>query len=126
MLALEEVYDVTMVKDGQEAFDTVKANMEKGTVFDLIFMDIQVSQGPSAGRVTTAAYQLQMPNLDGLQSTRLIREIGYSAPIVALSAFAEESNIKDCMDSGMDMFMRCVPIKSTFFFLFSLGRISHH
>ncbi|KAJ6103996.1 hypothetical protein N7523_010316 [Penicillium sp. IBT 18751x] len=87
MLALEEVYDVTMVKDGQEAFDTVKANMEKGQVFDLIFMDIQ------------------MPNLDGLQSTRLIREIGYSAPIVALSAFAEESNIKDCMDSGMDMFI---------------------
>ncbi|KAJ5485503.1 Two-component system protein B [Penicillium diatomitis] len=87
MLALEEVYDVTMVKDGQEAFDTVKANMDKGTVFDLIFMDIQ------------------MPNLDGLQSTRLIREIGYSAPIVALSAFAEESNIKDCIDSGMDMFM---------------------
>ncbi|KAJ5681325.1 Two-component system protein B [Penicillium maclennaniae] len=43
MLALEEVYDVTMVKDGQEAFDTVKANMEKGQVFDLIFMDIQVS-----------------------------------------------------------------------------------
>jgi CheY-like chemotaxis protein len=42
MLALEEVYDVTMVKDGQEAFDTVKANMEKGVVFDLIFMDIQV------------------------------------------------------------------------------------
>jgi osomolarity two-component system sensor histidine kinase SLN1 len=49
-----------------------------------------------------------MPNLDGLQSTRLIREIGYSAPIVALSAFAEESNIKDCMDCGMDMFMRYV------------------
>lgn len=42
MLALEEVYDVTMVKDGQEAFDTVKANMETGAVFDLIFMDIQV------------------------------------------------------------------------------------
>ncbi|KAJ5175769.1 Two-component system protein B [Penicillium canariense] len=87
MLALEEVYDVTMVKDGQEAFDTVKSNMETGKVFDLIFMDIQ------------------MPNLDGLQSTRLIREMGYSAPIVALSAFAEESNIKDCMDCGMDMFM---------------------
>ncbi|KAJ5761674.1 hypothetical protein N7533_003713 [Penicillium manginii] len=87
MLALEEVYDITMVKDGQEAFDTVKLSMEKGLVFDLIFMDIQ------------------MPNLDGLQSTRLIREMGYSAPIVALSAFAEESNIKECMDSGMDMFI---------------------
>ncbi|KAJ6018310.1 hypothetical protein N7451_001689 [Penicillium sp. IBT 35674x] len=87
MLALEDVYDVTMVKDGQEAYDTVKSNMETGTVFDLIFMDIQ------------------MPNLDGLQSTRLIREMGYSAPIVALSAFADESNVKDCMESGMDMFI---------------------
>ncbi|KAJ5503767.1 Six-hairpin glycosidase [Penicillium fimorum] len=87
MLALEEIYDVTIVKDGQEAYDTVKSNMEKGDVFDLIFMDIQ------------------MPILDGLESTRLIRQMGYSAPIVALSAFAEESNIKDCMDCGMDMFI---------------------
>jgi osomolarity two-component system sensor histidine kinase SLN1 len=46
-----------------------------------------------------------MPNVDGLQSTRLIREMGYSAPIVALSAFAEESNVRECMDSGMDFFL---------------------
>ncbi|KAL5000168.1 Two-component system protein B [Aspergillus recurvatus] len=87
MLALEDVYDVTVVKDGQEAYDTVKANMEEGKAFDLIFMDIQ------------------MPNLDGIESTRLIRQMGYSAPIVALSAFSEDSNIKDCMNSGMDMFI---------------------
>lgn len=52
-----------------------------------------------------------MPNLDGLQSTRLIRQMGFSAPIVALSAFAEESNIKDCMESGMNMFLRYTPSK---------------
>ena len=46
-----------------------------------------------------------MPNLDGIQSTRLIRGMGYSAPIVALTAFAEESNVKECMDSGMDFFL---------------------
>lgn len=46
-----------------------------------------------------------MPNLDGLESTRLIRQMGYSAPIVALTAFADEINIKQCMDSGMDMFL---------------------
>jgi osomolarity two-component system sensor histidine kinase SLN1 len=51
-----------------------------------------------------------MPILDGLESTRLIRQMGYSAPIVALSAFAEESNIKDCMDCGMDMFIRLVDV----------------
>ena len=49
---------------------------------------------------------MKMPNLDGLESTRLIRRMGYSAPIVALTAFVEESNVKDCYDSGMNMFLR--------------------
>ena len=87
MLKLEAVYDVTIAKDGQEAFDIVKASMEANNGFDVIFMDIQ------------------MPNLDGLQSTRLIRQMGYSAPIVALTAFSEESNVKECMASGMDEFL---------------------
>ncbi|KAI1497831.1 osmosensing histidine protein kinase SLN1 [Biscogniauxia marginata] len=87
MLKLEDVYDVTIAKDGQEAYDLVKENMENNHNFDLIFMDIQ------------------MPNVDGLQSTRLIREMGYSAPIVALTAFADESNVKSCMESGMDEFL---------------------
>ncbi|KFZ24949.1 hypothetical protein V502_00584 [Pseudogymnoascus sp. VKM F-4520 (FW-2644)] len=87
MLKLEDIYDVTVAKDGQEAYEKVKASMEEGLEFNLIFMDIQ------------------MPNLDGLQSTRLIRQMGYSAPIVALTAFSEESNVQECMDSGMDMFL---------------------
>ncbi|CZR53112.1 related to protein histidine kinase [Phialocephala subalpina] len=87
MLKLEGKFDVVIAKDGQEAYDKVKETMAKGEFFDVIFMDIQ------------------MPNLDGLQSTRLIRQMGYSAPIVALTAFAEESNVKECLASGMDMFL---------------------
>lgn len=68
MLKLEDVFDVTVAKDGQEALDKVKESMERQTPYNLIFMDVQ------------------MPNLDGLQSTRLIRESGFSAPIVALTA----------------------------------------
>ncbi|KAJ8607442.1 hypothetical protein MRB53_040292 [Persea americana] len=93
MLKLEDIYDVTVAKDGQEALDFVKESMQSDAdnpscrPFDLIFMDVQ------------------MPNVDGLESTRLIREIGYRAPIVALTAFAEDSNIKDCLDSGMNYFL---------------------
>lgn len=87
LLKLEDVYDVTIAKDGQEAYDLVKANMECNRHFDVIFMDVQ------------------MPNLDGLQSTRMIRKMGYSAPIVALTAFSEESNVKECMESGMNEFL---------------------
>ena len=87
MLKLEKVYDVTIAKDGQEAYDLVKMNMEDNQRFDVIFMDIQ------------------MPNLDGLQTTRLIRQMGYSAPIVALTAFSEESNVRECLESGMNEFL---------------------
>jgi osomolarity two-component system sensor histidine kinase SLN1 len=88
MLKLEDIYDVVVAKDGQEAYEMVKASMAEGQFFNLIFMDVQ------------------MPNLSGIESTRLIRQMGYSAPIVALTAFAEESNMKECYDSGMDMFLR--------------------
>ncbi|XWX00384.1 hypothetical protein V2A60_008404 [Cordyceps javanica] len=87
MLKLEKVLDVTIAKDGREAYELVKMNMEQNRKFDLIFMDVQ------------------MPNLDGIQSTRLIRQMGYAAPIVALTAFSEESNRKECMESGMDEFL---------------------
>ncbi|QIW97441.1 hypothetical protein AMS68_002959 [Peltaster fructicola] len=88
MLKLEDIYDVTVASDGQMALDLVKENMEQNKPpFNLIFMDVQ------------------MPNVDGIQSTKLIREIGYSAPIVALTAFAEESNIQNCLDSGMNYFL---------------------
>ncbi len=87
LLKLEDIYDVTVAQDGQEAYNLVKANMENNQNFDVIFMDVQ------------------MPNLDGLQSTRLIRKMGYSAPIVALTAFAEESNVRECLESGMNEFL---------------------
>lgn len=87
MLKLEDIYDVTVAKDGQEALDKVKESMESRNPYNLIFMDVQ------------------MPNLDGLQSTRLIRQSGFSAPIVALTAYAEESNVKECLDSGMNYFL---------------------
>ncbi|KAF2091075.1 hypothetical protein K490DRAFT_33622 [Saccharata proteae CBS 121410] len=87
MLKLEDIYDVTVAKDGQEALDMVKESMRNHQPYNLIFMDVQ------------------MPNLDGLQSTRLIREAGYAAPIVALTAYNEESNVKECYESGMNYFL---------------------
>jgi osomolarity two-component system sensor histidine kinase SLN1 len=51
-----------------------------------------------------------MPNMDGLEATRQIRALGYKAPIVALTAFADESNIKGCFEVGMDCFLS-KPIK---------------
>ncbi|KAI9651921.1 MAG: Histidine kinase [Alyxoria varia] len=172
MLRLEDVFDVRVAKDGQEAVDCVKESMESDTPYDLILMDVQVLC--SISNFTHLTYDVlhieftallslrssqsymfpsfalqfvyfwlfyirffvldlngprlddswlwerndfanfnsspQMPKVDGRESTRMIREIGYSAPIVALTAFSDEANKKECMDSGMDYFL-AKPIK---------------
>jgi osomolarity two-component system sensor histidine kinase SLN1 len=55
--------------------------------YDLIFMDVQ------------------MPNMDGLEATRLIRKAGFKKPIVALSAYSDDTNVRSCHESGMDDFV---------------------
>jgi signal transduction histidine kinase/CheY-like chemotaxis protein len=52
------------VSSGQEAIDKIDA----GNVYDIIFMDHM------------------MPDMDGLEATKILREKGYTAPIVALTA----------------------------------------
>jgi len=42
MLRLEEIFDVHLAKDGQEALDKVKESMQNNTPYDLIFMDVQM------------------------------------------------------------------------------------
>jgi osomolarity two-component system, sensor histidine kinase SLN1 len=46
-----------------------------------------------------------MPNMDGLEATRLIRKLGFSRPIIALSAYSDDANVRDCHISGMDDFI---------------------
>ena len=48
MLKLEDLQDVVVARDGQEAYDLVKKSIEDGQLFDLIFMDIQVSHSAAA------------------------------------------------------------------------------
>jgi osomolarity two-component system sensor histidine kinase SLN1 len=43
-----------------------------------------------------------MPKMDGIESTRKIRELGFKAPIVALTAFDHETNRNACYEAGMN------------------------
>jgi len=74
---------VTIVNNGKEA---VKAATEKR--YDIIFMDIQ------------------MPEMDGMEATGLIRDFekihGIHTPIVAMTAHAMKGDRELCLNAGMD------------------------
>ncbi|SCU89544.1 LAFA_0E18932g1_1 [Lachancea sp. 'fantastica'] len=93
MLNLEGLNDVDLACDGQDAIEKVQAQNEAGRHYDLIFMDVQ------------------MPRVDGLSATRKIRgDLNYNHPIVALTAYADDKNIEECLEAGMNGFLS-KPIK---------------
>jgi len=68
---------------GQEAIDKVK----EGKVYDIIFMDHM------------------MPEMDGIEAVKRIRSLGYTAPIVALTANAVAGQSDIFLNSGFDDFI---------------------
>ena len=77
--------EVHEAKDGVEALEKTKTQL-----YHAIFMDCQ------------------MPNMDGYQATRCIREsdnINHSTPIIAVTANAYESDKEHCLYVGMNDFV---------------------
>jgi len=78
-------YDLSIetVTSGFLAID----KLESGNVYDIIFMDHM------------------MPKMDGIEATRIIREMGYSAPIIALTANAVIGQADMFLTAGFDDFI---------------------
>ena len=48
---------------------------------------------------------IRMPEMNGLDATRIIKEIDHNTPVIALSAYAFEENIREAKAAGCDDFM---------------------
>lgn len=81
-IVLNKRYRLLRAHNGIEA---VTMNEEEKP--DLILMDIR------------------MPEMNGLDATRIIKEINQHTPIIALSAYAFEKNIREAKEAGCDEFM---------------------
>ena len=68
---------------GQEAIDKIK----NGNVYDIVFMDHM------------------MPEMDGIETTKHLRDLGYTNPIVALTANAVAKQADVFLQNGFDDFI---------------------
>lgn len=83
-------YTVQVVANGRLAVETYTRDPDR---YDIILMDIQ------------------MPELDGLEATRQIREKGFTdIPIVAMTANAMKGDREKCLEAGMNDYIS-KPIK---------------
>ena len=81
-IVLQKRYHLVRARNGIQA--VTKSEDEKP---DLILMDIR------------------MPEMDGLDATRIIKEVNSNTPIIALSAYAFEENIREAKAAGCDDFL---------------------
>ena len=78
--------DAVLAANGREAVEAVEQAEADGQPFDAVLMD------------------MLMPEMDGLEATRCIREMGYTSaqlPIVALTANCYPDDIAACRQAGM-------------------------
>ena len=48
---------------------------------------------------------IRMPDMNGLDATRIIKEVNHEMPVIALSAYAFDENIREAKAAGCDDFM---------------------
>ena len=81
-IVLQKRFRLIRAHNGIEA-----VNLNEDERPDLILMDIR------------------MPEMNGLDATRIIKEINHDTPVIALSAYAFEENIREAKMAGCDEFM---------------------
>ena len=79
--------EVTLAENGQIAVETALAAKEAGNPFDVVLMDTQ------------------MPVMDGYDAIALLRNEGYTDPIIAMSPHTLGQDRQKCFDVGCDDYL---------------------
>ena len=97
---------VLLAEDSPDNQKLISYRLKKlGLHVDIVEDGVQAVERAQAGNYDLVLMDIQMPNMDGLEATRLLRKSAYSGPIVALTAGTLKGDIKKCLDAGCDRFL---------------------
>ena len=99
---------VLLVEDNEINQEVAKQILEsKGLSVDVAWHGVEALERVTSRNYDAILMDMQMPVMDGLEATRLIRELpAYrSVPIIAMTANAFEEDKQQCMAAGMNDFL---------------------
>ncbi|MCE9605639.1 MAG: response regulator [Planctomycetia bacterium] len=79
--------EVVVADDGRRALNIFDAQRDEGLAFDLVLTD------------------MEMPDIDGYELTRMLRLRGETLPIVACTAYTEHADIDACYEAGCSAYV---------------------
>ena len=79
--------EVEYAEDGLNATQIIQSSLDTDSPFDLVLMD------------------MQMPRMDGYHAAEALRKMGFSNPIIALTADAMHGDMDRCLSSGCNSYL---------------------
>jgi two-component system sensor histidine kinase/response regulator len=108
---------ILIVEDDEVNFKFLEAVLQDTTVTILHASDgLQaVELCRSISKIDLVLMDIKMPEMDGFEATRLIREFNQKVPVIAQTAFVLENELSKCIDAGCnDQITKPIDIKEFF------------
>ena len=96
---------ILVAEDEDSNYELVKIVLQKRYRLIRAHNGIEAVQMNEDEHPAMILMDIRMPGMNGLDATRIIKEVSHNTPVVALSAYAFDENIREAKAAGCDEFM---------------------
>ena len=102
---LQNMKTILVVEDEDSNYELVKIVLQKRYRLLRAHNGIEAVQMNEDEHPDMILMDIRMPGMNGLDATRIIKEVSHNTPVVALSAYAFDEDIRQAKAAGCDEFM---------------------
>ena len=102
---LQSMKTILVVEDEDSNYELVKIVLQKRYRLLRAHNGIEAVQMNEDEHPDMILMDIRMPGMNGLDATRIIKEVSHNTPVVALSAYAFDEDIRQAKAAGCDEFM---------------------